>query len=110
MMVVIDLILVLATFALPIYQSIIVHARETVLRGGKVSGRKGVRYLFSCNRKGRKKLKISGMLSRRADPMVRRNGCQEPLRNSDWKARHGTAVARKKVPDTFLPVFDGAAY
>jgi len=32
MMVVIDLILVLATFALPIYQSIIVHGRETVLR------------------------------------------------------------------------------
>jgi Tfp pilus assembly protein PilE len=32
MMVVIDLILVLATFALPIYHSIIVHGRETVLR------------------------------------------------------------------------------
>ncbi len=32
MMVVIDLILVLATFAVPIFGSIIVHARETVLR------------------------------------------------------------------------------
>jgi general secretion pathway protein G len=32
MMVVIDLILVVATFAVPIFGSIIVHARETVLR------------------------------------------------------------------------------
>jgi len=32
MMVVVDLILVVATFAVPIFGSIIVHARETVLR------------------------------------------------------------------------------
>ncbi len=32
MMVVIDLILVVATFAMPIFGSIVVHARETVLR------------------------------------------------------------------------------
>ena len=35
--------------------------------------------------------------------MVRRSGCQKPLGNSDWKARCGTAVARKKVLTPFPP-------
>ena len=35
--------------------------------------------------------------------MVRSNGWQKPLGNSDWKTRCGTAGARKKVPDTFDP-------
>src|SRR5208337_2745663 len=35
--------------------------------------------------------------------MVRSNGCQKPLGNSDWKTRCGTAGARNKVPDTFFP-------
>jgi hypothetical protein len=41
--------------------------------------------------------------------MVRSNGCQEPLRDSDWEARCGSGVARKKVPDTFSPfIFHGS--
>ena len=42
--------------------------------------------------------------------MVRRNGWQEPLGNSDWKTPCGTAGARKKVPDTFFPNEVGFEY
>jgi hypothetical protein len=41
---------------------------------------------------------------KKSRPYGSENGCPEPLRNSDWKARCGTAVARKKVPDTFSSV------
>ncbi len=68
-------------------------------------------------RNRRKKLKISGMRSRGAGRMVRRNGSPGRWRNSDWKTPSATPGALERVPDPLIlpyspltPLFSPAAY